>query len=67
MAGIRANGSEREVPDAWTIDDLIRSYDLRPQWVVVELNGAPVERARYAGVQLRTGDRIEIVRAVAGG
>jgi sulfur carrier protein len=67
MAGIRANGSEREVPDGSTIDDLIRSFDLRPQWVVVELNGEPVERARYAGVRLRAGDRVEIVRAVAGG
>ncbi|MGZ4188549.1 MAG: sulfur carrier protein ThiS, partial [Actinomycetota bacterium] len=30
-------------------------------------NGEPLERARYARVTLRSGDRLEIVRAVAGG
>jgi len=35
--------------------------------VVVELNGEPLERARYDQVRLAPGDRLELVRAVAGG
>jgi thiamine biosynthesis protein ThiS len=33
----------------------------------VERNGEPVERARYDHVHLEDGDRLELVRAVAGG
>jgi thiamine biosynthesis protein ThiS len=45
----------------------IKERDLDPRFVVVELNGEPLERARYDEVELSAGDRLELVRAVAGG
>jgi thiamine biosynthesis protein ThiS len=35
--------------------------------VVAEVNGEAVERARMPTLLLRDGDRVEVVRAVAGG
>ena len=62
-----ANGKPRQIDDGITITDLLSEYGWRPEWVVVEYNGEPLERARYPDVRLRAGDKLEIVRAVAGG
>ena len=62
-----ANGKPREIDEGITITDLLSEYGWRPEWVVVEYNGEPLERARYPNVRLRAGDKLEIVRAVAGG
>lgn len=67
MLTVIANGKPREVADGTTIADLIESVGWKPQWVVVEHNGEPVERERLAERRLANGDRLEIVRAVAGG
>ena len=67
MATILANGKTREVPDGATIVDFLRVLGWKPEWVVVEHNGEPVERARLGERRLAEGDRPEGVRAVAGG
>jgi thiamine biosynthesis protein ThiS len=40
---------------------------LGAKWALVERNGEPVERAHVATTQLADGDRLELVKAVAGG
>ena len=62
-----ANGAAFAVRDGTRLDGFIRSRALDPRYVVVELNGEPVERARYSAIELKDGDRLELVRAVAGG
>ncbi len=62
-----ANGRSRTVGDGLTVDGLIRSLGLDPLYVIVERNGEPLERKRYGEVALEEGDRLELVRAVAGG
>jgi sulfur carrier protein len=64
---VRANGREYEVDDGTTVAGFIRARDLDPKLVVVEHNGEPLERVRYEDVRLSAGDRLELVRAVAGG
>ena len=64
---ITANGERFDLPAARTVAEFIRDRGLHPQFVVVELNGEPLERSRYEEVGLEDGDRIELVRAVAGG
>jgi thiamine biosynthesis protein ThiS len=49
------------------VDAFIRQRGLDPRYVVVERNGEPVGRPRYQEVLLEDGDRLELVRAVAGG
>ena len=64
---ITANGHVYELPEPRTIAEFIRDRGLDPRFVVVERNGEPLARARYDDVRLQDGDRIELVRAVAGG
>jgi sulfur carrier protein len=64
---VLANGKSYEVNADTTVATFIRERDLDPRFVVVEWNGEPLERARYGEVRLSEGDRLELVRAVAGG
>ena len=61
------NGSERRVEEAVTLLDLLRSLDLDPRAVAVELNKQIVRRSSLSGVRLRDGDTIELVHFVGGG
>jgi sulfur carrier protein len=64
---VTANGEDFEVRDGLSVAEFIRSRELDPRYVVVERNGEPVERKRYEDLRLVEGDRLELVRAVAGG
>jgi sulfur carrier protein len=62
-----SNGEPVELPDGATVGDLLGALGLGARWVVVERNGEPVERRHVASTVLVDGDRLELVRAVAGG
>jgi sulfur carrier protein len=62
-----ANGNPVALADGATITDLLTELGLGAKWVVAELNGAPVERSQMPSTSLSEGDRVELVRAVAGG
>ncbi len=62
-----ANGEAFELDDGATLDDLLHRMNLGAKWVVVERNGEPVPRKETATTVLADGDRLELVRAVAGG
>lgn len=64
---VLANGKRYEIQPGSTVSSFIRQRDLDPRYVVVERNGEPLERPRYDEVRLADGDRLELVRAVAGG
>jgi thiamine-phosphate pyrophosphorylase len=64
---VTANGHEYDVADGTTVAAFIRERSLDPRSVVVERNGEAVQRARYDDLRLESGDRLELVRAVAGG
>jgi thiamine biosynthesis protein ThiS len=61
------NGRTVEARPGSSVADLIRAQGLDPTYVIVERNGEPLERARYEDTALGEGDRLELVRAVAGG
>ena len=62
-----ANGDEVEVADDASVADLLDQLGLAGRLVVVERNGEPVPRRDIATTRLAPGDRLELVRAVAGG
>ncbi|HSH61388.1 MAG TPA: sulfur carrier protein ThiS [Acidimicrobiales bacterium] len=62
-----ANGEPVELADGATVEDLLATLGLGGRWVLVERNGEPVPRAVLASTVLSEGDRLELVRAVAGG
>jgi sulfur carrier protein len=61
------NGTAREVGDETTLVALIESLGLRVGSVVVEHNGTALLRSEVQAATLSDGDRLELVRAVAGG
>jgi sulfur carrier protein len=64
---LTVNGRASDVPDGTGLPALLESLGLRVGSVVVEHNGTALLRSELAGVQLADGDRLELVRAVAGG
>jgi len=64
---VTLNGQTRELPDGTGLMALIEQLGLRPGSVVVEHNGEALPRSEMDGVTLADGDRLELVRAVAGG
>ena len=64
---VTVNGGPRELPDGLGLLELLAQLGLRPGSVVVERNGQALPRSEMDGVVLADGDRLELVRAVAGG
>jgi sulfur carrier protein len=62
-----SNGRPVELPEGATVTDLLTALQLGSKWVLVERNGEPVERRLLDRTVLAHGDRLELVRAVAGG
>jgi sulfur carrier protein len=61
------NGEERNVPGIGTIGELLDRLNLATGLVLVEQNGRVVQRAQFALTSVAEGDRIEILKVVAGG
>ena len=64
---LTVNGRSSEVADGTTLPGLLRELGLRPGSVVVEHNGTALLRSELESAALADGDRLELVRAVAGG
>lgn len=64
---LTVNGRPHDVADGTSLPSLVESLGLRVGSVVVEHNGTALLRSELAGVALADGDRLELVRAVAGG
>ena len=67
MATVTANGKETHVTTPCTVEGFLQQLKLPPRSVVVELNGEALTPSSFAEKQLQSGDRLEIVRIVAGG
>ena len=61
------NGQAREVSGHARLTDLLDELGLDRRYLVVEYNGEPLGRKRFDGLVLVDGDRLELVRPVAGG
>lgn len=66
-ASVIANGKSVEASLPCTIEEFLVAQKLLPRSVVVEHNGEAVAPSEFPGRQLNDGDRLEIVKIVAGG
>lgn len=64
---ISINGEQRSIERARNITELIEELVLPAPAILVEHNGLALRREEWAGQTLAEGDRIEVVRIVAGG
>jgi thiamine biosynthesis protein ThiS len=62
-----ANGQSIEANLPSSIEQFLIAQNLLPRSVVVEHNGEAVAPSEFAQRQLNAGDRLEIVKIVAGG
>ena len=62
-----ANGKEVAAPLPCSIEQFLLEQRLAPRSVVVEHNGQAVAPSDFRRRQLAVGDRLEIVKIVAGG
>lgn len=63
---ITINGEQRSL-EQQTVLQLLRTLDIDPRRVAVELNMEILPKAEYETASLADGDRIEIVHFVGGG
>ena len=67
LATIQANGKPVTAKLPCTIEQFLLEQKLLPRSVVVEHNGQAVAPSEFREREVRAGDRLEIVRIVAGG
>jgi sulfur carrier protein len=61
------NGAEAELGAPLTLSGLLALHKLRPETVVVEHNLRVPAKDEYESLEIRDGDRIEIVKFMGGG
>ena len=66
-AFIIANGRQTEAKLPCSIEEFLTAQGLLPRSVVVEHNGEAVAPSEFSKRQIVAGDRLEIVKIVAGG
>ncbi len=64
---IIANGKQIEAKLPCSLEHFLLAQNLLPRSVVVEHNGEAVAPSEFSKRQLQAGDRLEIVKIVAGG
>ena len=64
---IIANGAEIQVALPCSLEEFLVRQSMLPRSVVVEHNGNAVAPSEFSDRKLAAGDRLEIVRIVAGG
>jgi sulfur carrier protein len=64
---IELNGEPYSIGNDTRLVALIERLNLRPGRIAIELNQSVVPKAEWAAVQLKPGDKLEIVNFVGGG
>lgn len=64
---LRINGEDRTGIQAATVAELVAELGLPAQVILVEHNDVALRRAEWAESLLQEGDRLEMIRIVAGG
>ena len=64
---IHVNGEPRQATPDQPLLDLVGALGLHPGGILVEHNGTALLRGEWDHTHLREGDRLEILRVVAGG
>ena len=67
MNSVIANGKPVEVALPCSLEEFLAAQKLLPRSVVVEHNGEAVAPSEFSRRRLNAGDKLEIVKIVAGG
>jgi sulfur carrier protein len=64
---VKVNGQPADLETGINLEHLIKSYRLKIDQVVVELNRKVPPKSAYAATLLQEGDEVEIVKFLGGG
>ena len=64
---IKINGTESEISDNLSIQDLISARDLPGNVIIIELNGVILRRELWESTKFNPNDNVEIIRLIGGG
>ena len=64
---LQINGQNRECPAPLNIVQLLQHLELAAERVVVELNREILTAEKLADIQLKDGDKLELIQFVGGG
>ncbi len=67
MINLMVNGKPRPIDHSLDLETYLDSFGLDLKHIAVGYNGEVIKREEFAGVTLRDGDILEIVRPVGGG
>ena len=67
MISITVNGRQVEVDSEMSVEELLDTVDVPPNYLAVEVNAEVVPREDYGETMVRGGDDVEVVTLVGGG
>lgn len=67
MIRLTVNGEAMQLSTPNNLQDLLNTLHLKEQRVAVEVNREIIPRSLHASTKIRSGDQVEIVRAIGGG
>ena len=67
MINLMVNGKPRPIDHSLDLETYLDSFGLDLKHIAVGYNGEVIKREEFAGVTLKDGDILEIVRPVGGG
>ncbi|MEL6109889.1 MAG: sulfur carrier protein ThiS [Planctomycetota bacterium] len=67
MISITVNGEVVEIGGEMTVETLLDTVEVPPNYLAVEVNEDVVPRESYGEVTIRAGDNVELVTLVGGG
>lgn len=67
MIEITVNGETVEIESSMTVEQLLDTVDVPPNYLAVEVNAEVVPREQYTTRLVQAGDDVEVVTLVGGG
>ena len=67
MAKIQLNGKKITINSKFSIQDLLKRYNLINKKIAIELNGIIVPKNRFKKKYLKNKDKVEVVHFIGGG
>ncbi len=67
MINLTVNGKPRPIEATVDLETYLESFGFNLKFVAVGYNGDVIKKAEFAGLNLKDGDVLEIVRPVGGG
>ncbi|TWU35001.1 sulfur carrier protein ThiS [Novipirellula artificiosorum] len=67
MISITVNGQQVQIESSMSVQQMLDTVDVPPNYLAVEINANVVPREQYASTMVRDNDEIELVTLVGGG